>query len=125
MRKIRKNALRWFSLLKKANLCLNKVIYYNYLDDNKKCYCSSNKKYRNCCKSEDITGDMDTDIFFCDIDKFKKFYDNYQKNKDSNDKKNLKNYNLSKSNINDCPNKNSNCENNSIVDKMSEIFIWL
>jgi hypothetical protein len=42
------------------------------LDDNKKCHCLSNKKYKSCCKSEDIHGEFDdnTEEFFCDIEKF-------------------------------------------------------
>jgi len=48
------------------------------IGDDKKCHCCSNKKYRNCCKVDDISGDFDkdTDEFFCDVERFLLFYTN-------------------------------------------------
>jgi hypothetical protein len=48
----------------------------NNLDDNKKCHCCSGKKYRVCCKNDDIPGDFDdkNEEFYCDIEQFIIFY---------------------------------------------------
>jgi len=60
--------------------------------DDKKCHCMSNKKYRNCCKAEDIMGDYDKDSeeFFCDVERFLMFYSTLpeEKNEKKNGRKN-------------------------------------
>ena len=66
-----------------------------YSDDKKKCPCSSNKHYKNCCKSDDIFGDFDKDnIFFCDLERFQRFVYSFQneKNGKNNYSKNGKNH---------------------------------
>ena len=66
---------------------LNKI---KSVDNSKKCHCSSNKKYKICCKSKDIIGDFDkdSDEFFCDLDKFKKFNSLLAEKEDKNEKNN-------------------------------------
>lgn len=60
---------------------------------NKKCHCSSSKKYKNCCFDTDLTGyyEEDNKTFYCDLMIFfQKFQDKLdfkkiEENKNSND----------------------------------------
>jgi len=75
--------------------------FFFEIDDNKKCHCCSNKKYRTCCKEDDIAGDFDKDSeeFFCDIERFLMFYSTQPQEKEDNKKdRKDKNDNISESN---------------------------
>ena len=45
-------------------------MYDEYIDY-RKCHCTSNKKYKSCCKNLDIIGTIKGDNLYCDITKFK------------------------------------------------------
>jgi OTU domain-containing protein 3 len=77
--------------------------------DNKKCHCSSNKKYKNCCVKNDIKGQYNKsdNIFYCDLHLFK-----------SNQK-----YEIKSTKEKDEKSEKENGEVGSITKKMERIFI--
>jgi OTU domain-containing protein 3 len=79
------------------------------IKDLSKCHCETNKKYKNCCVSEDIKGEFDKkkNIYYCDLEVFKSRFHYEMK-----DKEELK---ISKN--------NSNGEVAAVTKQMERIFI--
>ena len=97
-------------------------IYIIKSDDNKKCHCLSNKKYKNCCKSDDIHGDFDdnTEEFFCDIEKFVIFNSLQQIQNEEKDR--YYKYNKKQDEVNEKNDKNSE-DVGTIEKKLGTIYI--
>lgn len=79
------------------------------IDGDKKCHCCSGKKYKNCCKHEDIIGDYDKDKdeFFCEMEKFVMFF-SMQQPEEKNGKKRQKRERRRRKNTRN----NNNCYHN-------------
>lgn len=62
------------SIKTKQKILSEEGILYNIT--NKKCYCSSSKKYKNCHFGKDILGEYDEDsnIFYCDLNRLKEIF---------------------------------------------------
>ena len=86
--------------------------------DNSKCHCGTKKKYKNCCLAEDIKGEYDRDIniFYCDIEDFKKrfFYEVKEK---------IENTNKINSSSAKMANGIEDIETNSLSKRLDKIFI--
>jgi len=82
---------------KKNNFLLTqKGHFVREVNLNKKCHCSSGKKYKNCCSGLDISGYYDSQIhsFYCDINEFlNKFKSHFEEKKEEKTKIDFKNGN--------------------------------
>jgi len=87
------------------------------LGDFKKCHCTSNKKYKNCCKNEDIMGSIDGEYFYCDIDKFisSKAFEIMLKQEQDKNKAETEGVNQNGT--------NANVDISDVTKKMKQIFI--
>jgi len=84
-------------------------IILDEIKDFSKCHCEINKKYKNCCVTDDTKGEYDkqNSIFYCDLEVFKS--KNHYEVKDKEELKATKN--------------NSNSEINGVTKQMDKIFI--
>jgi OTU domain-containing protein 3 len=84
-------------------------IILDEIKDFSKCHCERNKKYKNCCVTDDTKGEFDkqNNIFYCDLEVFKS--KNHYEIKDKEELKTSKN--------------NSNGELSGVTKQMDRIFI--
>jgi hypothetical protein len=89
---------------KKSILTQNRIIMDD-VKDFSKCHCGGNKKYKNCCVNNDISGDYfkNSNLFYCDMNEFKSKF-KYEKIKHNS-------------------HSNKNNDTNTITKQMERIFI--
>ena len=110
---------------KKTNFLLTqKGHFVREVGFDKKCHCNSGKKYKNCCRTSDVSGCFDSQahIFYCDVTEF---LEKFKNQLDSDNKKIEENKTKEDNNRNNYGNSNGNGNGNvnSLTNQFEKIYI--